>query len=518
DGMPITDYCDRNRLSIDARLALFRQVCLAVQYAHQNLIVHRDLKPSNILVTPEGVSKLLDFGIAKLLNPNLAGYSVAMTRAEERVMTPAYASPEQVRGETITTASDVYSLGVLLYELLAGHRPYLLKGRLEAEVIRVICQEEPQRPSTAVSSGAEEVHADGMREPLTAETITAETISAARGASVERLHRQLQGDLDTIVLMALKKEPGRRYGSVEQFAEDLRRYAESLPVVARRDTVGYRARKFAGRHRVGVAMAVVLVVLLAGFAAAMGVLQARTAQALTQAREQTRLATSGKLALQARENLDFRLDRALLASLEAYRAAPTLDAQGSLLTAVQYNPLLEQFLEGHTSVVRSVAFSPDGARLASGSGDGTIRLWSVETGQVLTTLKGHTAPVTSVVFSPDGTRLASGSGDQTIRLWDLEVTSWQTRACHRANRNLTYTEWRQLLGKEEPYRKTCEELPLHPSVLEEGQALAKVGDITGAVAIFRRALALEPTLDFDPKQKARVSHAEDKVEQGRRTA
>jgi serine/threonine protein kinase len=151
EGKPIDEYCDTHKLTTLERLALFRKVCAAVQYAHQNLIVHRDLKPSNILVTAEGEPKLLDFGIAKLLNPELAASSIRFTLSVMQLMTPEYASPEQVRGEVITTASDVYSLGVLFYELLTGHRPYRLKSRLQNEIVRVICQEEPEKPSTVIT-------------------------------------------------------------------------------------------------------------------------------------------------------------------------------------------------------------------------------------------------------------------------------------------------------------------------------------------------------------------------------
>ncbi|HMB93614.1 MAG TPA: serine/threonine-protein kinase [Rhodothermales bacterium] len=248
EGEPITAYCDHARLTTPQRLALFRTVCRAVQHAHQNLVVHRDLKPSNILVTEDAEVKLLDFGIAKLLSEEGATRDLAMprTRTGMQVLTPEYAAPEQVRGETITTATDVYQLGVLLYELLTGHRPYRIPSRVQHEIARVILEEEPERPSTAVRR---------TTAAQTSETraVTPETVSQARSTDPGRLQRRLVGDLDTIVLTALKKEPSRRYASVEQLAEDVRRHLHNLPVTARPDTFGYRASRFVRRNRVSVA-------------------------------------------------------------------------------------------------------------------------------------------------------------------------------------------------------------------------------------------------------------------------
>lgn len=258
EGQPIDQYCDDHRLSITERLQLFRQVCAAVQYAHQNLIVHRDLKPSNMFITADGAPKLLDFGIAKVLNPDVSSPTVEVTMTGMRLMTPGYASPEQARGGLITTASDVYSLGVVLYELLTGHRPYHVSSLPPDEAARVICQQEPEKPSTAITR-VEEMTTDGETK-----RITPESVSEMRADTPDRLRRRLSGDLDNIVLMALRKEPQRRYASVEQFSEDIRRHLDGLPVMARKDTLGYRAEKFIKRHRVGVAATVVIVLTLVG--------------------------------------------------------------------------------------------------------------------------------------------------------------------------------------------------------------------------------------------------------------
>ena len=294
---------------------LFRQVCAAVQYAHQNLVVHRDIKPSNILVGADGVPRLLDFGIAKLLEGAELPGMVEATVTGLRLMTPQYASPEQVAGGTITTATDVYSLGVLLYVLLTGHLPYRLSGTSSEALQRAVVEQDPDRPSTAVGRAT---RAGGPLPPERAsgEGPTQEALSDARRLRPLQLRRKLRGDLDNIVLMALRKEPGRRYASVALFSDDLRRYGAQLPVVAQPDTLKYRARKFVSRHKAGVAVAATGLAMIIGLAATM------TVQAVRLARQRDEIRAERDKALEVRGFLE-----------EVFAGSDPGEARGETVTA-----------------------------------------------------------------------------------------------------------------------------------------------------------------------------------------
>src|SRR5271168_687945 len=255
DGESIDTYCDSRTLFIRERLELFVQVCAAVQYAHRNLVVHRDIKAANILVTPEGTPKLLDFGIAKLLAPESLSHTVPVTRLQERILTPENAAPEQVLGRPITTATDIYGLGVLLYQLLTGRSPYRLLSYSQLQLERAICMDDPMRPSQMVLAKlGSETDSDRSR------------ISDRRGLSPLRLRARLSGDLDAIIAMAMRKEPDRRYPSVEALADDISRHLLGEPVRARQGDWRYGAAKFMRRHFWAVAGVLAVFLGLALFA------------------------------------------------------------------------------------------------------------------------------------------------------------------------------------------------------------------------------------------------------------
>jgi eukaryotic-like serine/threonine-protein kinase len=311
DGEPIDTYCDRRNLSVEARLKLFQTVCSAVHRAHQNLIVHRDLKPSNILVTADGTPKLLDFGIAKLLDERQMMHTMAVTQADYRVMTPDHASPEQIQGGLITTASDIYVLGVLLYELLSGFKPFATRGNRLGELERAICEDDALAPSAAIKAARDSGHS------------ATEQLAAERATTPPRLQRQLSGDLDNIVAMAMRKEPERRYSSVEQLAADVDRHLRGMPVLARSDSWTYRTSKFARRHGVVVGFSTTLLALLIGFS-------------VTTQLQSKRIERERDVAEMERATAQAERERAQAVSdflIESFMLADPLRARGTTITA-----------------------------------------------------------------------------------------------------------------------------------------------------------------------------------------
>src|SRR5215510_913302 len=259
EGESIREFCEHRHFDINDRLKLFTKICAAISHAHQQLIVHRDIKPSNIIVTTSGEPKLLDFGIAKLLSPDPNETNGEPTATQFHVMTPEYASPEQLCGKMTTTATDVYSLGIVLYELLTGTRPFSFKGKSPIEIENAILSEEPLRPSDC-EVRSKELSADGKATQAAKSNPSTSAVSRFRNQQLSV--RSLKGDLDNIILQAIRREPERRYQSVVEFSDDIHRYLKGLPVKATGDTVGYRLGKFVSRHRGVVAATVAFILLL----------------------------------------------------------------------------------------------------------------------------------------------------------------------------------------------------------------------------------------------------------------
>jgi len=274
DGEPITRYCDRHRVDLIGRLNLFVKVCQALAFAHRRGIVHRDIKPGNVLVSESGEPKLIDFGIAKVLQPERMALELPETRLEQRPLTPEYASPEQLTGKPVGVASDIYSLGILLYELLTGQRPYQVAALSPAEAERVVCGTIPADPSQAIARGR-------MPPP-------------AGLSEADRLRRQLRGDLDRIIMTAMRREPNERFESVVALAEDIDRHLAGQPVRARGASRWYRTSKFIGRHRLGVSATALAFVILAGALVAVQIQANEAQKQRDQAQLEARRAESAK--------------------------------------------------------------------------------------------------------------------------------------------------------------------------------------------------------------------------------
>ncbi|HMX26892.1 MAG TPA: protein kinase, partial [Blastocatellia bacterium] len=439
DGAPITEYCDSHKLNITERLKLFRTVCAAVEYAHQNLIVHRDLKPGNIFVTHAangnaGTVKLLDFGIAKLLDPELR--TTDLTQTGLYLLTPEYASPEQMNGQKITTASDVYSLGVVLYELLTGHRPQQVSRPTLSELACAVAEIEPENPSLAIRRIVSEPDEDGMIRVLH----SPESVSAPREGSPDKLRRRLQGDLDNIALKALRKTPAERYESVAQFSEDIERHLTRQPVLAQPPTLAYRTGKFVRRNKVETAFAAfaMLVVL----AALVFTIQRWRANA---ERKLETYAARLNLAVQDREKFNVE---GIRETVESYLPKHQSQQGEEDLRGFEWYYLWRWSNRNLMTLphkdVESAVFTQDGTIAITNnhkSKDGTVNFWNAETGRLLSALPYGLGLSQSVLCRDQTGLVVQKIGKQEFKIWQ-PVTGKQFASIKHALSPITDCEVR----------------------------------------------------------------------------